>query len=485
MRRVAAADWTDKRVALVVAALTLLRLVMAALTPVAPDEAYYWTWSQALAPGYLDHPPMVALWIAGGTALFGKTALGLRLVGPPATALASWALWDAGRRLFPGTGAGAASVLLLNATLFLGVGTVIMTPDTPLLVFWTLTLWAAARVAADGGGRWWLACGAFAGLALASKYTAAFLWIGLPLWVVAVPRLRPWLRRWEPYAGAALGMCLFIPVVWWNASRGWVGFLKQGGRVEDWHPLRAVGFLAELIGSQAGLCTPVVFVLCMIGFAACLRQSRREVAPSWSLLLALSAPPVLVFLQHAVGDRVQGNWPAIIYPALVLAAGATAAGRRWTGTAVISGMTITAFVYLQALTRVVPLPPRMDPTALQLAGWEEAAAKVEALASDQDAAFIAAENYGLVSELAWWLPGGRPVLGTDGRWSLMRLPTHDIGGQTGLLVHDARRTGSPDASRWRSAVPVGTIERLKAPGGGIEVLRVVAATGATGARLPQ
>ena len=45
------------------AALTALRLIVAAATPLAPDEAYYWVWSRALAPGFLDHPPMVALWI--------------------------------------------------------------------------------------------------------------------------------------------------------------------------------------------------------------------------------------------------------------------------------------------------------------------------------------------------------------------------------------------------------------------------------------
>ena len=40
-------------------ALTALRLVVAALVPLSPDEAYYWMWSRHLAGGYFDHPPMV------------------------------------------------------------------------------------------------------------------------------------------------------------------------------------------------------------------------------------------------------------------------------------------------------------------------------------------------------------------------------------------------------------------------------------------
>ena len=53
--------------ALALAVLTAVRLLVAACTPLSPDEAYYWVWSQVLQPGYLDHPPMVALWIWLGT----------------------------------------------------------------------------------------------------------------------------------------------------------------------------------------------------------------------------------------------------------------------------------------------------------------------------------------------------------------------------------------------------------------------------------
>ena len=81
-------------------ALTLLRLIVAASAPLAPDEAYYWVWSRAVAPGYLDHPPMVALWIAAGTSLLGDTPLGVRLLGPLGAAVGSWMLFDAGRKLF-------------------------------------------------------------------------------------------------------------------------------------------------------------------------------------------------------------------------------------------------------------------------------------------------------------------------------------------------------------------------------------------------
>ncbi|PPQ38481.1 glycosyltransferase family 39 protein [Rhodopila globiformis] len=463
-------------------ALTAVRLGVAAVTPLAPDETYYWVWSHALAPGYLDHPPMVALWIRAGTALAGQTALGVRLLGPLAAALASWLLYDAARVLFPGSRAGTVAVLLLNATLLLGVGSVIMTPDTPLLVFWTATLWAASRLAAGGPrkgtGAWWLAAGLFGGLALDSKYTALFLWLGVGLWVLLVPLMRPWLRRWQPWAACLLGFALFAPVLAWNAAHGWAGFLRQGGRVADWHPLRAVGFLAELAGSQLGLATPLVFVLCMAALAAAARRSWQTRDSAWSLLAALSVPPVLVFLQHALGDRVQGNWPAIIYPALAVGAGGLARpadNRTWIAASGL-GFAITALAYLQAATLLIPLPPRLDPIAIRLAGWDSLARQVAAERALTGATWATADGYASSSELAWWMPDGTPVIGTDPHFRLIPLPVADLAGQPGLLLRDARH-GPPDPALWPDAAPVGQAVRPGAPAGVFTLYRVTALPG--------
>src|ERR1700712_667997 len=248
-----------------IAVVTRIRLVMAATVPLAPDEAYYWIWSRALAPGYLDHPPMVALWIRAGTSLLGQTAFGVRLLGPVAAALASWMLFDAARVLFPDTKVGPAAVIMLNASLLLGVGTVIMTPDSPLLFFWTAAFWAAARIAAGGSGGWWLVAGLAGGLALDGKYTGLFLWAGIGLWVLLVPAVRPWLRRWQPWAAVTMGLALFAPVLVWNGKHDWVGLIKQGGRINDWQPVRALGFLAELIGGQIGFGKPPSWGPCVGG----------------------------------------------------------------------------------------------------------------------------------------------------------------------------------------------------------------------------
>src|SRR5262249_34703121 len=150
--------------------------------------------------------------------------------------------------------------------------------------------------------RWWLAAGLFAGLAMASKYTAALLWFGIAAWVLATPTLRPWLRRPEPYLGALLAIAIFLPVVLWEAAHDWPSFARQGGRIGEWHPANAVRFLAELVGSQIGLATPLVFAFCIGGMAAAARQAWRTRDPAWTLLAALTLPATALFVQHATGD---------------------------------------------------------------------------------------------------------------------------------------------------------------------------------------
>jgi 4-amino-4-deoxy-L-arabinose transferase-like glycosyltransferase len=460
--------------AAVLAAVTLVRLVVAAIVPLAPDETYYWIWSHALAGGYLDHPPMVALWIKAGTLLLGQTALGVRLLGPLAAALASWMLLDTGRVLFPGTRAGVVAVLLLNASLLLGVGTVIMTPDSPLLFFWTAGLWAVARVAAGGGGGWWLVAGLAGGLALDSKYTSLFLWVGVGLWVLLVPGVRGWLRRWQPWAACAIGLAVFAPVMSWNATHGWAGFARQGGRVDDWHPARAIGFLGELVGGQIGLATPLVWALCVAGLVVAVRRVWCGRDPCWSLLVALSLPPIAVFVQHAIGDRVQGNWPAIIYPALAVAVGGIGVRPRWWIGASAMGFAITAVAYVQAVTDVIPLPPRLDPIAKRLAGWDGLAAQVEAARVAAGADFVVADSYAVTSELTWWLPAGARVVGVDSRWGLLDLPVASVGGATGVLVTDAGRAVGPATALWSRIELIRTANRPRAGMMSFALYKVVA-----------
>lgn len=467
------------------AGLTALRLAVAAWAPLSPDEAYYWVWSQALAPGYLDHPPMVALWIWAGTWLAGDSALGVRLLGPVSVALGSLLLADAAARLVARPGAGWRAAALLNATLLMGAGAVIMTPDTPLLFFWTLALWVLARIS-TGGNRWWFAAlGLAGGLAMASKYTAVLLGVGILVWLALTPRLRFWLARPAPWLAGLLAGAVFSPVILWNAEHGWASFFKQGGRVGSWQPERALTFLAELAGGQIGLATPLVFLFCAAGAALAARRAWQSRDPGWTLLAVLTLLPAAVFVQHAFGDRVQGNWPAILYPPAAIAAGALdgAFWRRLFRPALALGFAITALVYLQATLSPFPLPARLDPITRLLPGWPELAEQVAAAAATVDARFVVADQYGIAAELARAPAIALPVLATGDRWGLFDLPAASVAGREGLLVRSLRRGPDVDTSLWAEIAEIAEIGRASRPavGGEAEGYRLYRVRGRNGA----
>src|SRR5437773_3802539 len=135
---------------LAILGLVALRLIAAAFTPITFDEAYYWMWSKHLAGGYYDHPPGVAVVIRLGTLIAGDTELGVRLVSILLALPMSWAVYQAAAILFGGRQMAATSAILLNVTLMAAVGTMIVTPDAPLLVASSFVLFSLAKVLDTG-----------------------------------------------------------------------------------------------------------------------------------------------------------------------------------------------------------------------------------------------------------------------------------------------------------------------------------------------
>jgi len=433
------------------AALTILRLIMCASLPLAPDEAYYFLWSQHLQAGYFDHPPMVAILIRIGTDILGNTPLGIRCLGPILGALGSMLLWDAGERMFPHRQAGLMAAALLNATLMVGAGAIIMTPDTPLLFFWTAGIAALARLITSGNPRWWLAVGLAVGLALISKYTALLFAASVFIWLASRPEGRRELATFWPWAAIGIAVLVFAPDIYWNALHGWASYLKQGSRVTSFDAGRSLQFLLEFFVSQAGLCTPIILVLAGIG----VWRLGHAPGPAAQLLVWLTAVPGVIFLEHVISGRVESNWPAVMYPAACLAGASLpmALLRRWLTPALGLGFGLTAFVYAQALAAPFPVPAGEDPTALQFAGWQSFARQVAA----GNPAYLTSDDYATASALAFYGPPGLKVAGFayswNPRWRYFALAQAGLKGQVGVLVTRRMDDDCP--------VQLGTVRRMR------------------------
>lgn len=451
--------------AVLVAALTLLRLWSASSAHFVEDEAYYRLWGLAPAAGYLDHPPMIGWWIWIGQTLFGDTVFGTRALVVVSSALGSFALWRTGYLLFDRRVAGWA-VLFINASILVGVGGILATPDAPSVLFWGLSLWALAELQASRNPNWWLAVGLFAGLGLLSKYSVLFLGAGIVLWLLWVPDARRWFASWQLWAGGILALLLFCPVLYWNHLHDWVSFHKQFGRVGrgDW----TAKYIFEFLGALFGLANPLIAVPAALGaFQLGRKTLKRE--PAASLLILMVLPFLGYLLYHSLQTRVQANWPAPLFPAFALMAAVFVGGvvrgaafwRNWSLAGVALGIAFAVVVQVHAVHPLTGSFARKDPT-FQLRGWPDIGREVRRIAGETGAGYIATTGYGLNGQLSYLFKDVLPVIQLNERIRYDMFPDPDPGlfRQTGLYITGERRDRSAALSGEFSTVRlIGKIPR--------------------------
>ena len=153
---------------------------------------------------------------------FGDTAFGVRFFSPLFAAITSLLLL---RFLAREVGARPSFWLLLavTATPLLGIGTILMTIDPPLVLCWTWAMVAGWRAAQpDGKTRDWLIVGLAMGLGFLCKYSAR-----VPnrlfgsFFSRCAPAARTHLRKPGPWLALVIFALCTLPVVIWNAQHGW------------------------------------------------------------------------------------------------------------------------------------------------------------------------------------------------------------------------------------------------------------------------
>jgi 4-amino-4-deoxy-L-arabinose transferase-like glycosyltransferase len=444
---------------LLIVALSLFHLwfIASGRWPLSGDEAHYWEWSRRLDWSYYSKGPMVAYLIALGTRLAGSTALGVRL---PAILLAAGLAAIAAllaSRLFQSARAGLLSVLILSVIPLYAVGSVLMTIDPPFVFCWTLAAYCLSRATRRRSEMAWYGAGIAFGLGLLSKYTMAMLAPCTLLWLLTSPRLRPWLRRREPYEAALLGLLIFSPVVVWNLRHGMLSgrhVLTQAGMQAGGHTL-SLRWAGEFLGSQLLLVSPLLFLLLGAAAVWAWREGERAGREELRLLVCLSVPVFLFFQAWSLASKVQANWAAHAYvtAAVALAGwaetwGGWGSARRRTRrlnalllASIILPAAALPLAFFPELLGIVggQIPASVDLVAKRLRGWPELGQAVgEVMREAPQPPFLMSDRYQLASELAFYVPGqprvfnpnlGRRMNQYDlwGGWEALR-------GRDGLLV---------------------------------------------------
>ena len=163
--------------------ITILRIYSLYVSPIelSVDEAQYWHWSRNIEFGYFTKPPFIAWMISLSTFIFGNEEWAVRLFSPLTHLFISLVLWGTAKFAFgPNTGKVAALIWIFLPAASLG-GFIIST-DTPLLLFWSLSLFFLLISMRENSNFTSFFAGIFLGLAFLSKYAALYFIIFFIIW---------------------------------------------------------------------------------------------------------------------------------------------------------------------------------------------------------------------------------------------------------------------------------------------------------------
>ena len=489
----------DRKFLLLIVILCLVRLLFLIFSPLelSPDEAYYWDWSRHLAFGYYSKPPMVAWLIWLSTHLLPQTEFGVRFPAVVLNLFAASGIFFLARKL-AGARSGLLAALSYSATVGSAVSGYIMTIDAPLLCFWIWTLyffWRARESKLGEGHRkalaLWALSGLFCGLALLSKQTSVALTGACALFfILSLGPLRA-IRHKGAYVFFGIQLLVLVPFLLWNYNHGWITFVHTAHhfeQAEKTHLFRLDTFL-ELIGSQAGLITPIIFVTLFCASLWAVRQIIKSGRNSdqWQervsplVLLVLSGPlPLLAVFVLGLKQRVNANWPAPFYLSLSVLLGLwlvmeEGAGkstpfsrcRRLYRPGIILGAVLVAILYALPFLFIhtTLAGSKIDPT-VRLRGWKELASKADAFLSsfpDPERTFIVARRRQSASELAFYMTGKPRVYRWNGfdrkiksQYELWPSPIDKKGWDALVVVEEGKGLDGLEQC-FRSFFPLGKI----------------------------
>ena len=298
-------------------AVTLLHILVNGQYGFHRDELLTFDNARHLAWGYASYPPVTALLGRVELALFGTSLIGFRFFPALAQGIILVLTGLTAREFGGGREAqlvAATAVTIGGPSIWAGTSLSYTTFD---YLWWVLAAYFVARLLRTNNPRWWLAIGATIGLGLLTKYTMAFLVLGILAGMALTPARRFVLSLWF-WSGLALALLLFLPNALWLAQHEFVTLTCMRtihNRDIGW------GWTDNFLAGQLWKCTNVVTVPVWIAGLWSLFATRR--AERYQMLGWMYVFPLLaLFALHG-----RDYYLAPAYP-MLLAAGAVW-GEQW------------------------------------------------------------------------------------------------------------------------------------------------------------
>ncbi|MGB2759550.1 MAG: glycosyltransferase family 39 protein [Maribacter stanieri] len=287
------------------AAIFILNLIQSNFTQLIFDEAYYWYYSQNMAWGYFDHPPMVAL-LVKISSFFFNGELGVRFMSCVLSAVNILLLWlmidnpkknDYVKHFF---------VLVFSMTLLNAYGFFTL-PDTPLLFFTSCFLLTYKHFIKKPTAVIAILLGVFMAALMYSKYHAV-----LVIFFVLLSNLKLVTNKYA-WLSVTVALCCYAPHFYWLYDNDLVSikyhlYERPNGAYS--FEKYTLGFFVNLV-AVFGLTFPFIY-------KALFKTKGNDLFNK--ALIYLTYGVLIFFFISSFNRRVQTQWIIIICIPLVVIA---------------------------------------------------------------------------------------------------------------------------------------------------------------------
>jgi len=158
------------------------------------------------------------------------------------------------------------------------------------------------------------------GLAILSKYTSVFLWLGAFLFILIYNR--DWLKNKWLYYSLAITAIISLPILIWNIQYDLISFTYHSERVAvSGYTFNPDYFLTELLGEFL-YNNPINFILIMISLYVIIRKKLKLTKAYIRIILLASMPLIITFIIFSLFRRTLPHWTAPAYTILLVLAAA-------------------------------------------------------------------------------------------------------------------------------------------------------------------
>lgn len=368
-----------------------------------PDEAQYWTWSQALDWGYYSKPPGIAWQIWLGVRLFGSTEWGVRSMSLLLSFLQAYAVYLVARKAGLKERSSCWCGLFMAFSPLGMLGSFLAITDGGFLLCWTgacgVMVSALARKEAPSPfavGAWILAGALF-------KWPIYFFWVFFLFFRILYFKKQPWKYL---LGGLILSLMGLLPSVWWNAGHDWATFRHVWATLQGGSSHQAGGNLGAFLGVQVGLVSPILFICLFLGLWQAIKN-RLTLPPALFFCAFVTAASLLLFAVAACIQKIQGNWMVFAYPTGWIVLGwflfeQKEERSKWAKMGL--GVSVALSSFLLFFSSFTLSPYRLNPFKHNT-GWAALREALDRQGYQSDQHFLASDKYQTVSLLSFYSTG--------------------------------------------------------------------------------